>query len=280
MAIVLALAGSAVFGGADFIGGASSRHAPPLWVATVGQSVSLLLAVPVALAAGSDRVTGAAAAWSLAGGAVAAVGLGFFYSAMACGLISLVVPVTAVVGAAVPVSYGLLRGERPGGVALTGIGLALIAVAVVSAIPGNGERLAAAPIFFALAAGACFGTGLVCFSRVGKHAGLWPVALSRTTTSLVLVVIALTLSGAPARGASSRILWRAGIAIGILEVGGNSLLFLALERGSLVIGSVLISLYPVTTVMLATVILGERLSRVQLAGVALALASVVLISTG
>jgi len=220
------------------------------------------------------------ATWSLAGGAVAAFGLGLFYSAMARGLISVVVPLTSVIGAAVPVTYGLGRGERPGSVAITGIVIALIAVAIVSAVPGDSPRLAAAPIAFSLGAGACFGTGLVLFSRVSEHAGLWPVALSRSTTSLFLFGIALALTGPPPRPMANRTLVRAGIAIGVFEVGGNSALFLALERGHVAIVSVLISLYPVTTVLLATVILGERLSRVQLAGVALALASVVLISTG
>jgi drug/metabolite transporter (DMT)-like permease len=278
--VLLALVGSAVFGSADFIGGASSRHAPPLWVATLGQSVALILAVPIALLANWEGVTATDATWSLVGGAVAAVGLGLFYTAMARGLISVVVPLTAVIGAAIPVAYGLGRGERPGKVALAGIVLALVAVAVVSSIPGDGQPVAAASIAFSLGAGACFGTGLVLFSRVSERAGLWPVALSRSTASLVLLGIAIALTGRPPNPISTPKLLPAGIAIGALEAGGNAALFLALERGPVAIASVLISLYPVTTVMLATVILGERLSRVQLAGVALALSSVVLISTG
>ncbi len=280
MTIVLALLGSVVLGAGDFIGGAASRHAPPLWVAMLGQTVSLVLAVPLAVLVSSHGVTAMDATWSLAGGAVAAVGLGLFYSAMARGLISVVVPLTSVIGAAVPVTYGLGRGERPGNVALVGIVIALVAVAIVSAIPGDTRDLTAAPVVFSLGAGACFGTGLVLFSRVSAHAGLWPVALSRSTTSLFLLGIVLALARPPTHPIVIRTLLRTGIAIGVFEVGGNSALFLALERGHVAIVSVLISLYPVTTVMLATVILGERLSRVQLAGVVLALASVVLISTG
>ncbi len=280
MAIVFALLGSASLGAGDFVGGASSRDAPPLWVATLGQTVALVLAVPVAVVYGNGHVTRTAVVWSLLGGAVAAVGLGFFYTAMSRGVISLVVPITSVVGAAVPVAYGLGRGEHPGALALAGIAVALIAVAVVSALPGDGRAVAALPIVFALSAGACFGVGLVCFSRVGENAGLWPVALSRTTTTLVGLGIALALSAPAARIVSHRALWRAALAIGVFEVAGNAFYFLALDRGSVAIVSVLISLYPVTTVMLATMLLGERLSRVQLAGVALALGSVVLISSG
>ena len=201
MTILLALVGSAVFGTADFIGGAASRHVPPVWMAMLGQAVALVLAVPLALLVTSHGVTATDAFWSLAGGVVAAVGLGFFYTAMGRGLISVVVPLTSVVGAAVPVTYGLGRGERPGSVAMAGIVIALIAVAIVSAIPGETAGptlgLAPAPIAFSFAAGACFGTGLVFFSRVGTDAGLWPVVLSRSTTTLVLLCIAVALTGRP-----------------------------------------------------------------------------------
>src|SRR5262249_58259790 len=149
-AIVFALLGSAFLGSGDFVGGSTSRDAPPLWVALLGQGFALVLAVPVALIDTSGHVPRTATIWSLTGGLVAAIGLGFFYSAMARGMISLVVPITSVVGAALPVAYGLGRGDRPGDVALAGIALALIAVAVVSAIPGHGDRLAATPILFAV----------------------------------------------------------------------------------------------------------------------------------
>ena len=277
MTVLLALVGSVVFGGSDFLGGAVSRRAPALWVAALGQAVALLVAVPVAFLVGWERVTGTDAAWSLASGAAAAVGLGLFYPAMARGLISIVVPLTAVIGASIPVVYGLGRGERPGALALAGIALALAAVAVVSATPGVGGRMAVPPVALSVGAGSCFGLVIVSFSRVSDHAGLWSVALSKSTSSLGLIALAVALSGRrPSRAGP---LLPAGIAIGALEVGGNVALVLALQRGPVAIASVLISLYPVTAVMLATVILGERLSRVQLAGVALALCSVVLIST-
>jgi drug/metabolite transporter (DMT)-like permease len=275
--VLLALVGSVVFGGSDFIGGAVSRRAPALWVAALGQSVALLFAVPIAVLVSWERVTAVDAAWSLASGVAAALGLGLFYPAMARGLISIVVPLTAVIGASIPVVYGLGRGERPGAVALAGIALALVAVAVVSASPGGGGRLAVSPVAFSVAAGACFGLVIVFFSRVSDDAGLWPVVLSKSTSSLGLVLLALALSAH--RPTLADRLVPAGIAIGALEVGGNVALILALQRGPVSIASVLISLYPVTAVMLATVILGERLSRVQLAGVALALGSVVLISS-
>jgi uncharacterized membrane protein len=205
-------------GCADFVGGAVSRRASPLRVAALGQLVALCFAVPVALLVGWERVTIADAAWSLASGVTAACGLGLFYSAMARGLISLVVPLTAVIGAMLPVTYGLARGERPGTTALVGIALALVAVVTVSATPGAGQTLSAAPIVFSLVAGTLFGLFIVVLSQVSDQAGLWPIALSRSTSSLVLAGLALALTRRQPSG--FRQLLPAGIAIGTLEAGG------------------------------------------------------------
>jgi drug/metabolite transporter (DMT)-like permease len=261
--VLLALVASVVFGCADFVGGAVSRRASPLRVAAMGQLVALSFAVPAALLVSYQRLTFADAGWSLATGVAAACGLGFFYSAMARGLISLVVPLTAVISATLPVAYGLARGERPGTTALVGIVLALVAVAIVSATPGASQSLSAAPIVFSLAAGTLFGLFIILLSQVSDQAGMWPIALSRSSSSLVLAGLAVAVTG---------------VAIGTLEAGGIVGLFLALQRGPISIASVLLSLYPVTTVLLATIVLGERMSRAQLAGVALALSSVILIS--
>lgn len=274
--VLFALVASVVFGCADFVGGAVSRRASPFRVAALGQLVALCLAVPTALLVRWEQVTAADAAWSLASGLTAGCGLGLFYSAMARGLISLVVPLTAVISATLPVAYGLAQGERPGTPALVGVVLALVAIAIVSATPGSGQTLSAAPIFFSLAAGTLFGLFIILLSQVSDRAGLWPIALSRSGSGLVLAGLALTLTGRQLHGL--RPLLPAGIAIGTLEAGGIIALFLALQRGPISIASVLLSLYPVTTVLLATVVLGERMSRTQLAGVALALASVILIS--
>lgn len=276
MTVLLALVASVVFGCADFVGGAASRRASPLRVAALGQLVALCFAVPAALLVSWERVTVADAAWSLATGVTAACGLGLFYSAMARGLISLVVPLTAVIGALLPVAYGLARGERPGTPALVGIVLALVAVAIVSATPGASQTLSAAPIVFSLAAGTLFGLFIILLSQVSDQAGLWPIALSRSSSSLVLAGLALAVTGRQPRGI--RQLLPAGMGIGTLEAGGIIALFLALQRGPISIASVLLSLYPVTTVLLATIVLNERMSRPQLVGVALALSSVILIS--
>jgi drug/metabolite transporter (DMT)-like permease len=194
---------------------------------------------------------------------------------MARGLISVVVPVTAVVGAAVPVGYGLISGERPGSPALLGVLLALVAVAIVSATPGTGG-VSAAIVLTSIGAGACFGAFVVSFARVGEEAGLWPIALSRLASFLTLAALTALIIRRPF--VPERRIVPACVAIGACEVTGIVTLLLALQRGPVVIASILYSLYPVTAGLLAAVVIRERLSRVQLLGVAIALLSLALIS--
>ena len=277
MTVVLALAASLVFGGSDFIGGMASRRGSPLQVAAVAQTTAFVVAVPTALVASWDRVTWIDAGWSLGSGVAVALGLGLFYSAMARGMISVVVPVTAVVGAVSPVAYALARGERPGALTFVGIVLALIAIAVVSALPGGAVVVAPSVIAHSIIAGLCFGAFIVLVSRASDDAGMWPILFSRTGSAagLILLALALTRNGLP----EIRGVLRAGVAVGALESVGIVALLLALQRGPLAVASVLLSLYPVGSVLLAVFVLHERLTRHQLAGVALALLSVILIST-
>ncbi len=276
MTVLWALGASVVFGCADFIGGIASRRLPSLRVAAAGQLVAFCFAWPTALVAHSTHVTAADAGWSLASGAAAGCGLGLFYSAMTRGLISLVVPLTAVVSALLPVAYGLARGERPSTVATVGIVVALVAVAVVSSTPKTGHALSSTPVVFSIVAGALFGSFLILLSQVGEDAGMWPLVFSRSSCTLVLTSLAVGFGASPTR--ALRPLVRPGVAIGVFEAIGIVGLFLALQRGPVSIASVLLSLYPVTSVLLATILLEERMTRPQVAGVALALTSVALIS--
>jgi drug/metabolite transporter (DMT)-like permease len=279
---LLAILSAVLVGGADFLGGLASRTASALRVAALAQAAGLPPALVLALAVHAERVSNPDVAWALGSGVAVACGFACFYSAMGRGLISVVAPLAAVTGAAVPVFYALARGERPGTVASVGIVTALAAVVIVSIAPVAPEHahLAITPdvVGLSLLAGGCFGTFYVAFSVISEDAGLWPVALERTGATVTLVAIALALTrGAlvvPAR------LVRLVVTIGALEVGATIPLLLALQRGPIAIASVLASLYPVTTVLLAAVVLHERMSRLQLAGTGLALVAVVLVSAG
>ncbi len=278
MTAVLAITSALLIGGADFIGGFLSRTVSPVRVAALAQVIGLELAIPAALVVEAEGVTGADVAWSAGSGVAVGLGLVVFYTAMTRGLISLVAPVTAVTGAVVPVVYALGSGERPGTAAVVGIVLAVAAIALVSLAPDASsvpsKGLGALPLAFG--AGILFGLFYVCLAQVHEDAGMWPVAMSRVASAAVVLALALTVTRgvAVARAVVPRI-----ALIGALEVGAGVTLLLALQRGPVSVASVLASLYPVTTTFLAAFVLHERLRRLQLVGVALALVAVALIAS-
>ncbi len=253
----------------------------PIRVVARAQTIGFVLALPAAAAIGAGRVTHGDVAWALASGIAVGVGLAFFYSALALGQISVIAPVTALVGTVLPVGVGLARNERPGALAVIGIGAAALAVVIVSVAPSS-SAVAAAParraLVFSVVAGICFGLFLICLAQIGTAAGLWVVPLSRASSAGLLAIV-VVLSRRPERP-PLRELGGLIITIGALEVAAVGSLVLAFRHGTLAIPSVLASLYPVTTVLLAAFVLHERLSRLQLTAVVLALGAVVLISTG
>lgn len=282
MTALLAVLSAVLVGAADFTGGFASRASPPLRVAALAQASGMPFALVLALAWGAERVAPADAAWSLASGAVLACGFGCFYTAMGRALISVVAPLAAVTGAVVPVAYAVARGERPGAIPTAGIVLALLAVAVVSIAPSDPlqRHVAVTPraVGLSIAAGVWFGLFYVFFAQISAAAGMWPVLLERAAATVLLLVLAASLTRGRLELAPR--LRRLVVTVGVLEVAATVPLLLALQRGPIAIASVLASLYPVTTVLLATLVLRERMSRFQLAGVVLALGAMTMVSSG
>jgi len=279
---LLALVSAVFIGGADFVGGITSRTANGIRVGAYVALVGMPMALAVSLVGDYEQVSHADVGWSIAAGVSVALGIGCFYVGMARGLISVVAPVAAVVGAVIPVVYAVARGERPGPVAMVGLVIAFIAVAVVSLAPSEQHPDAAVVdgvvLALALVSGVLFGLFYVAFSRVSDDAGLWPVTIERAAASVVLVVAAVVMTRGPVKGL--RRMLPAVLLVGLLEVAAVVPLLLALQRGPVAIASVVASLYPVTTVLLAAFVLRERLSRLQYVGVACALISVALVSSG
>lgn len=283
MTALLALASAVLAGGADFVGGIASRTANGVRVAAFAQVAGLAVAVPLSIAYGAERLTANDITWSLLSGVAVASGFGCFYTAMGRGLISVVAPIAAVTGAVIPVGYSLARGERPAGIATVGLAIALVSVVVVSLAPAGEQHADAGTvdrivIGLSLASGFFFGLFLIGFSQISDDAGLWPVTLERSAASVVLVLLAAGLTKGRVVGLRRLLPYVA--TIGVLEVGATVPLLLALQRGPIAIASVLASLYPVTTVLLAGIVLRERLSRMQYAGVVCALIAVALVSSG
>jgi drug/metabolite transporter (DMT)-like permease len=246
-------------------------------VIAVTYPVGLVLVVPLALAAGGSLPTGEAAA-AAAGGAAGAVAIGLFYWAMAIGPVSVVAPIASM-GAVVPVAFGLAQGESPSGLQAAGLAVALvgIALAVREAESPHTVSVPARSVLLAALSGLGFGLFFIGIDAAASEDALWAASVARTGGVVVIVLAALA---APARLTFSAPALPALAAIGALDVSANILFALASSTGLLSLVAVAGSLYPVATVLLARFVLGERLARLQKAGVALALAGVALIAAG
>ncbi len=279
MAILLALLGAATYGVADFAGGLASRRASAIAVVFCGQAASLAL-IGVLLVALPGRFDGASIAWGAASGAVGGVALLLFYRTLSLGRMSVVAPVTAVLSAVVPIAAGLALGDRPSALALAGVLLALVAVLLVSAENGRLPTPAAlrGPVLAgSLAAGAGFGLVFVFLSRAASDSGFWPLVGARLMSLLVLALVAARLrrSLVP-RGAPPALV----LASGLGDMVANALFVVASRIGLLSVVGVVFALYPAGTVLLALLVLRERLAPVQVGGLVLAGGGVALIALG
>jgi drug/metabolite transporter (DMT)-like permease len=276
MAVFLGLAVAATYGAADFCGGLASKRAPAWAVVLAAQCVGLgLVAGAVALDPGASP-TGGDLAYGAAASCVGVGGVVLLYFALARGPMGVVAPVTAVGSSVVPVVWGLATGERPGAIALGGIAVSFVAVALISRErEEHPARAARSTLAAAVAAGIAFGAVFVLLDNTGDDSGFWPLLSGRaaSTAALVLVLVLLRRPLLP-RTSNARLV----VAAGVFDVGANALFLLAVREGLLSLVAVLGSLYPVATVLLARVVLDERLARHQLAGLALALVGVTMIA--
>jgi drug/metabolite transporter (DMT)-like permease len=277
-AVLLALSASLVWGFADFGAGAAARRLPVFVVAAVSQTAGLLVVAAIVLASAHAAPSRRQFAWAVFAGIVGVVGLSFFYRALAMGTMGVIGPITAT-AAIVPVAYGLGRGERPSTLQGIGVGLAVVGVVAASLEPPQEgrRRQIGVGVGFALVAAFAFGWSLVGLSRAAPGGVAWATLTMRAAAVPIAVLLALTLKRrAPVlpRG------WLLLIGVGIADVGATLLYAEATRRGLLSVVGVLSSLYPIVIVVLARVLLAERIARPQLAGVAVALAGVALISAG
>jgi drug/metabolite transporter (DMT)-like permease len=281
LAAVLALASSISWGMADFLGGLLSRRHPLLAVLLLSQALALAILVIAVLAGAPIEHDTAATLWAAGVGVLGVLGLVAFYRALAIGTMSVVAPISAT-GVAIPVLVGLVSGERPGGLQVAGIVLACCGVVLAAreapAADAAARRSGRAAIGLALLAAIGFGSFFAGMDRAEETADVAWVLLSARSAEvgLLLVVCAIVRPALPtARGALGAI-----AAVGLLDLLANLLFVLATARGLLSVVGVLSSLYPAVTVMLARVVLHERLTRTQNAGVLVTLAGVVALAAG
>jgi drug/metabolite transporter (DMT)-like permease len=288
-AILLALASAVGYGGSDYWAGLAARRTSVIRVTILAEAAGTAVLALVLPWAGLRQPSLVSLGWGAAGGAGGALGALALYMGFRRAAFSVAAPLSAVGAAGFSVLAGLLLGEQPGGLALAGIALALPAIVSVSAGPAGAQDRPAAEnrpaaagrhaqgVIWGLAAGACFALLFIALNRAGPGGGLWPVAAAQGAALVVVGGI-----GAVTRDLHLPAPGGRGLAVltGVAGGGGTILYFLATQAGLLAVTAVLTSLYPAVTLVLARLLLGERLTAVRLAGLGLAAASVGLIAAG
>jgi len=270
------LATAVSWGSADFLGGSASRQTTPLATVVPSQAVALIIAIIVLVVVREPAPSVAALAWAGLAGCGAFVALSCLYRAIVTGAMGLVASIAAVVGAGLPVIAGALFGERLSGADVIGIGLALLAIVLVTR-PADQSILTREGILLALLSGVGAGGFFIGMGQSAAAGGetWWPIVLSHTTC-LGLAVVFLASSGGLQR--LPRGVLPTLVLIGLTDVLGGAFFLLANGQGSLAIAAVIASQHPAATTVLARIITKERLARAQVAGVLVAMVAIALIA--
>lgn len=273
--ILLAITSSLAYGFTDFIGGMAARRAHVLVIGVIAQPagvVMLLLLLPWLGGELSQPVVG----WAVLAGVSGAGAYYWLFQALAIGPMSIASPLSALVSAVLPVCAGLAFGERLSPGAVVGIALGLVAVLLVSREHEDTPHpVTRRVVVMSLLSGVFIAGFFVALDRTPEGSGLWPLILSRVVCGLVMAAAAARIHvlARPER----TVFWLA-VASAALDVVATTTFLLATRAGLLAIVAVITALYPAGTMLLARVVLHERLQLVQKAGLALAAGSVVLLA--
>lgn len=293
LSVVFGLAGAFVYGSADFLGGIASKRISAIRVTALGGASGLviLIAMYPLLWAISPTLGGE---WSIEAvilgaitGVTGAAAIALLYACLAIGPMSILSPLTAVVSAIVPLTAGLLRGERLGLIGYVAIALALVAVVLVGLVPDrNALRPSLTALTMAVAAGALIGVFLIVIDMTPDESGLVPLIANRITSSTIMFgTVGILAIVAVSRGRRTRRPvdgWRAGLTLGLLsgvaDASANVLILLGLRAGDLSVMAVLTAMYPAGTIILAAIVLRERITPTQLIGLILAITAAALLA--
>jgi drug/metabolite transporter (DMT)-like permease len=269
------LAAALAWGAGDFGGGLASRKAPVFGVVLVSQLVGMGLALVLVIIRGEHFPTGTDLVISLVAGLLGGIGITALYRGLAVGRMGIVAPVTGVLAAVIPVAAGFALEGLPDILVQVGVVVAIVAVVLVSRVADEGGGRAG--LREALVAGVALGLFGVAISGLSDGNVFGALTVIRLTQA-VLVAVAVVVTRSAWRPA--RAVLPALFAVGALDMAGNSFFLLAVQTGQLAIAAVLSALYPVTTVILAAVILHERVTRDHVAGIVMAGVAIALIGIG
>ena len=285
LAVFIGVTAALIFGSADFAGGVAAKRISAVRVTAVGGLsglVILMFAFPFFPSVWSTKAV-------LLGGITGITGafaVVLLYACLAIGPMSILSPLTAVISAVVPVLSGVVRGERLNALGYVAIVVALAAVALVGFVPEKGAiRPSLRALAMAVGAGALIGVFLILIDLTPRDSGLVPLVVSRTVNAIVMFsAIGIGALWARRRGGTPRAVggWKPGLVLAIvagsIDAIANALLLLGLRLGELTIQSVLTALYPAGTILLAAIVLRERIAPVQVVGLLLALTAAAMLA--
>jgi drug/metabolite transporter (DMT)-like permease len=294
LVVIVGLGGALVFGAADFLGGLAAKRISSIRVtaiAAVAGLAILLLALPVI----GGRWSTEALVYGGLSGIAGAGAIVLLYACLAMGPMSILSPLTAVVSALVPMTAGLIRGERLEPLGYLALGLALTAVVLVGFVPEkNAMRPSLKALMMATASGALIGAFMILIDLTPDDSGLVPLIANRSVNATIMVTTVVILAVMASRrlrraepldagrGGESTSNWRTALKLaifcGILDATANALMLLGLRLGELTIMSVLTAMYSAGTIILAAVVLKERLTPSQVIGLILALAAAAMLA--
>ena len=294
---LLGLTGALVYGAADFFGGLSARRISAVLTTAVTAAAGLavlLVALPWLGGAWSASAIG----WGALSGVTGALAISMLYACLAIGPMSILSPLTAVVSAIVPMTVGLLRGEAFSPIGYWALGLALLAVVLVGFVPEQGAvRPSLRGILMAIGSGAAIGTFMILIDLTPEDSGIVPLLFNRGVNAAIMFAVVLLLwrigarrvGGAGPEGAASagpvdftkralrpsattvRTGLLLAVAAGAVDAVANVFMLIGLRLGELSVMSVLVAMYPAGTILLAAIVLKERIAPVQWIGLALAI---------
>ncbi len=297
LTVVVGLTSALIFGAADFFGGVAAKRMSPLRVTAIG-AVSGLLILLAAEALVGGRWSWEAMLYGGISGVTGALAITLLYACLAIGPMSILSPLTALVAAFVPLVAGLLRGERLPFFGYIALGIALVAVVLVGFVKEEGAvRPSLKALLMATTSGALIGVFLILIDLTPDDAGLVPLIANRAVNGVVMFtvigVLALVIlrrtenntgapSGTPATIGMLSGGWRAGFwlaaAAGMVDATANAVLLIGLRIGDLSVMAVLAALYPAGTIILAAIVLRERIAPVQIVGLVLALVAAAMLA--
>jgi drug/metabolite transporter (DMT)-like permease len=297
MVVLLGLAAAVLYGGGDFLGGMATRRAHVLTVLMLVETAAVIVSVAVALLSGGPAIL-SGLTWGFSAGAIGGLGLIIFYVGLAAGPMSVVAPVSGLVATILPVAVALAEGERPGAGVYAGALLCLVAIVLASSAsesddpgtpggpghtgytghtgPARPPRRLGRAVAYGTASGVSFGLFFLLIRNAGQSGEVWPVAAGRIG-ELAVVLAAAAVLRPGLRGLRGGIPL-AAVSAGVIDVVANLCYVAATRIGAFGLAVVLASLYPGVTVLLARVVLGERLRWIQRVGLGLAAIGILLVT--